>query len=48
MFAGITCGGGVVTRLYDFSAELLVVWNVELATVIELSATATLAILIQD
>ena len=37
VFAGMTCGGGVVTRLYDFSAELLVVRDVELAAVIEQS-----------
>ena len=35
VFAGMTCGGGVVTRLHDFSAELLVVGNIQLAAVVE-------------
>ena len=35
MFAGMTCGGGVVTRLDDFSAEFLVVGNVQIAAVVE-------------
>ena len=35
VFAGMTCGGGVVTRLDDFSAEFLVVGNVQLAAVVE-------------
>ena len=37
VFAGMTCGGGVVTRLDDFSAEFLVVGNVQLAAVVEQS-----------
>ena len=35
VFAGMTCGGGVVTRLDDFSAEFLVVGNAQLAVVVE-------------